>query len=136
MVKWKFGKTSKSLKIPWKWLKANSNMLNLIVMFNFSVSDQKYPFWGNLVPKIKIINFSWNLVPSLMVLTFSVYDCKYPFWAKLIKIVSLRRNMVPTLIRICRIQRWCSLCLWTGISFLGKCSPKNQNFYLRLKFGS
>ena len=28
--------------------------------------DQKYPFWKNLVQKIKIVNLSCNLVPRLI----------------------------------------------------------------------
>ena len=44
----------------------NSTMLNSIVMLTFSVLDQKYPFWANLIKKIKIISLSWNLVPRLI----------------------------------------------------------------------
>ena len=43
--------------------------------------------------------------------TFSVLDQKYTFWANLdqkTEIVSLSWNLVPGLIRICRIQWWCS----------------------------
>ena len=32
----------------------------------FSVLDQKYPFWANLLQKIKIVSSSWNLVPRLI----------------------------------------------------------------------
>ena len=58
----------------------NLNMHNSMVMFNFSVFDWKYPFWTNLVQKVKIISWSWNLVPRL--------------------------------IRICRIQWWCWIFLF------------------------
>ena len=47
--------------------------------------------------------------------TFSALDRKYPFWANLvqkIKIVSLSLNLVPKLIRICRIQWCCSFFLF------------------------
>ena len=37
---------------------ANSNMQNSTVMFTFSVFDWKYPFWANLVQKIKIVSSS------------------------------------------------------------------------------
>ena len=47
------------------------------MLFSFFVFEWKYPFWANLVQKIKIISLSWNLV--------------------------------PTVIRICRIQWRCSL---------------------------
>ena len=34
----------------------NSNMQNSMVMFILSVFDWKYPFWANLVQKVKIIS--------------------------------------------------------------------------------
>ena len=45
--------------------KTNSNIQNSIVVFTFSVFDRKYPFWANLVKKVKIFSLSWNLVASL-----------------------------------------------------------------------
>ena len=52
----------------------NSNMQNSMVMFTFSVFYQKYPFWVNLVQKIKIVSFSTNLnmQTSVVVVTFSI----------------------------------------------------------------
>ena len=44
----------------------NSNMQNSMVMFIFFVFDWKYPFWANLVQKVKIISWSWNLVARLI----------------------------------------------------------------------
>ena len=122
----------------------NSNMQNSMVMFIFFVFDRKYPFWANLVQKVKIISWSWNLVARLIWIcwiqwccslfsfltgsallgqiwsklsiftVFFVSDQKCPFLgkfgpkcqncqfkAKFVKVASL--------IRICRIQRWCSL---------------------------
>ena len=61
---------------------------------------------------------------SMILLTFFVFDRKHSFWANLvqkIRIVSLRRNLILTLIQICRIQWWCSLFwLLTGNTFLGE----------------
>ena len=37
--------------------KTNSNRLNLMMMFE-SLLDRKYPFWVNLVQKIKIIHLT------------------------------------------------------------------------------
>ena len=37
-------------------------MQNLMVVFNFSVFDQKHSFWANLVQKIKIVSLSRKLV--------------------------------------------------------------------------
>ena len=54
----------------------------------------------------------------MVVFTFSALDWKHPFRANLvqqIKIIFLSWNLVPWLIRICRIQWWCSLFLfYTG----------------------
>ena len=45
---------------------ANLNMQNSKVMFMFSVVDWIYPFWGNLVQKIKFVISSWNFVLRLI----------------------------------------------------------------------
>ena len=62
------------------------------------------------------------------------------FWENLfqkIKIVSLSWNLVPTLIRICRIQWCCSLFPFLPkIPFLGIFGLKNQNCQFKLKFGT
>ena len=49
---------------------ANSNMQNSMVMFTPSVFDRKYPFWTNLVQKVKIVSLSWNLVPTIIFTMF------------------------------------------------------------------
>ena len=48
------------------WYLLNSSMQNSMVMFILSVFDWKYPFWVNLVKKIKIISWSGNLVARLI----------------------------------------------------------------------
>ena len=53
----------------------NSNMQNSMVMFSFSVFDRKYPFWANLVQKVKIVSWSWNLVPRLNRICWSQFCC-------------------------------------------------------------
>ena len=60
--------------------------------FTFSLLDQNYPLWSDLVHKI---NFQFklkyntysnlNMQNSLVVLNFSVLDQKYPFWANLVQ---------------------------------------------------
>ena len=89
----------------------DSNMQNSMVIFTFSVCDRKYPFWVNLIQKVKINSLSWN--------------------------------MIPTLIRIRRIQWRCSLYAEFNhaenrlkIPFLGKFGPKNQDYQFKLKFGT
>ena len=61
---------------------------------------------------------------SMMLLTFFVFDWKYSFWANLVqkvKIISFIWNLVPKLVRVCRIQWWCSL-FWflTGNTLFGQ----------------
>ena len=98
----------------------NLNMQNSVVVFIFSIFDQKYLFFlGRGRISFKFVSLNWNLVPrrwyllpigtyskmdnSLVVFTFSVQDWKSHFWAKLVqnlKIVSLSWNLVLILIQI------------------------------------
>ena len=88
--------------------------------WEFSVLDQKHPFWANLAPKNlncqSKLNFftqtNSDMRNSMVMLTFSVFDQKYTFWVNLVqktKIVSLSWNLVPILIWICKIYWLCSL---------------------------
>ena len=63
----KFGPKNQNYQLKLKFgTYTNSNMQNSMVMFTFSVFDRKYPYWANLVQKVKIISWSWNLVPRLI----------------------------------------------------------------------
>ena len=42
-----------------------------MVVFIFSVFDWKYPSWGNLVQKIKIVNLSWNVADQFKYAKFN-----------------------------------------------------------------
>ena len=86
-----------------------------MVVFSFSIFKRKYPFWSNLIQKIKIVSLSRNLVSTIiqvlqnsrMAFTFSVFNQKYSNWVYLvqnIKIFCLSLNLVPRLIQIYRIQ--------------------------------
>ena len=162
-------------------------MQNSMVMFILSVFHWKYPFWANLVKKIKIISWSWNLVArliwicriqwwcsffcfwlempflgkfgpknqnchfklkfgtytnsnmqnSIVMFTFSVFDWKYPFWANLVqkvKIISWSWNLVPTLIRTCRIQWWCSFFLFLiGNTLFGQIWSKKSKLPVKVE---
>ena len=80
-------------------------MQNSIAMFIPSVLDRKYPFWANLVQKIKVVSLRWNLVPRL--------------------------------IQICKIQWWCSIFLfYNRNSFFGQFGPVNQNCQFKLKLST
>ena len=43
----------------------NSNMQNSMVLFIFLCLDWKFSLWVNLIQKMKIVTFWWNLVPRL-----------------------------------------------------------------------
>ena len=43
----------------------------------FSVLDQKHPFWANLAQKIKIVSLSWNFVPK------PIRICRIHWWCSL-----------------------------------------------------
>ena len=126
----------------------NSNMQNSMAMFIFFVFDRKYLFWANLVQKVKIISWSWNLVARLIRICIIQWCCS-PFWflsgndfleqiwSKKSKLSLYAQILVPTLIRICRTH-WCDslFCFWLEIPFLGKFGPKSQNSRFKLKFGT
>ena len=100
---------------------------------------------------------------SMVIFTFYIFGWKYPVWDNVvqkIKIVSLRWNLIPRLIRICWIQWCCSLFsfltgsallgqIWSKLSiftvffvsdqkcpFLGKFGPKCQNCQFKAKFAT
>ena len=81
-----------------------------------------------------------NIQNSIVVFNCSVLDRKHTFrenLVKKIKIVILSRNLVPRLIRIFRIQWWCSLFLFQNRNTIfGQFGPKNQNCQYNLKFGT
>ena len=67
---------------------------------------------------------------------FSTLDRKQPYWTNLVKkseIANLSWNLVPWLIRICRIQWWCSFfLLYTENTLLSTFGPTNQNCQFKL----
>ena len=79
-------------------------MQNSIVMFSCSVFDlfSTYRFWANLVQKVKIVSLKLKFGTKFHH-GFNFFFCFRP------KIVSLSWNFVSKLIRICRIQWWCSM---------------------------
>ena len=81
------------------------NTQNSMAMFTFFVGE---------ICQLKLkfgTDTNSNMQNWLVVFTFFGLDKKYPFWVNLIKnikIDSLSQNLFSWLIRICRIQRWCS----------------------------
>ena len=122
-------------------------MQKSIMVFIFSYLDWKYPFYANLVQKVKIVSLSWNLVARLIQIyriqwwcSLFVLNQKYLRWANLLqkfKIVSLRWNLVPRLICVCRIQCWYSVFSFlTRNTLFGQFDSKNQIFLFKVNFGT
>ena len=123
-------------------------MQNSIVMFTFLVFGRKYPVWDNLVQKIKIISWSWNLVPipigicriqwwySLFLFLIGnalfgqIWSKKSNYQLKLKFGSQTNSNMQNSL------MLFTFFCFWVEIPFLGKFGPKNQNSHFKLKFGT
>ena len=122
----------------------NSNMQNYLVMFTFPFSTGNN-FFGKFGQKNENCPFdqkigtktNLNMQNSMVVYTFSVLNQKNPFWANVvqkIKIASLSWNLVPRLIRICRIQWWCSLFLFLTINILlRQIWSKNSKLFVQSK---
>ena len=126
----------------------NLNMLNLMVMFTFSVLDWKYPFWANLVENTKTVCLRWNLNARLIPVwwirkwcsLFFVSDWNYPFWS----------NLVQKLKLFVEEETWCLDKLKYAefgvdvylpgfgqeIDFFGKVGPKNKNCFFNIKIGT
>ena len=97
----------------------NSNMQNSVVIFTFSIFDQKYHFRANLVQKINFVSLIWNFILRPIQVHRIQWWCSLflfmtgntvfgQIWSKKSKIVSLGWNLVPSLIWIFRTQSWCS----------------------------
>ena len=50
-------------------------MQNSVMLFTFFVFEWKYLFWANLVQKVKIISWSWNLVARLIWICWIQWCC-------------------------------------------------------------
>ena len=62
----------------------SSNMQNSMVMFILSVFDWECPFWANLVQKVKIISWSWNVVARLIRICRTQWCCSlFLFWVEI-----------------------------------------------------
>ena len=97
-----------------------------------------------MVQKVKIVSFSWNLVPkivrrcriqySMVVFISSVFDRKYQFWSNLVekaKTVGSSWNSVPGRIQIGRIQWLYSISLFRPKTpFSGEMVHEIQNVIL------
>ena len=102
----------------------NSNMQEFNNAVHFFHFQPEIVFLGKFGPKNQNYHFKLkfsgqpnsHMQNSVMLLTFFVFDQKYPFWENLVqqmKIVSLRYNLIPRLIQICRIKCRYSLFLFS-----------------------
>ena len=73
----KFGPKNQNFQFKPKFgTLTNSNMQNLMVMFTFSIFDQKYPFFGIFGPKIQN-SLKWNLVSWIIRIYRVVWWCSF-----------------------------------------------------------
>ena len=57
------------------------HLLQYTTMFKYSFFNRKYPLWGYLVKKIKIVCLSWNLVPRVLQIRWFQRQCAFfLFW--------------------------------------------------------
>ena len=120
-------------------------MQNSILMFSFSVFDQKHSFWATWAQKIKIVSSSWNLVLRLIQICRTQWLCslflfyKFSFWASLVqnfRIVSLSWNWATILVRITEFDGDVHFFyIRPKTPFLGKFGSKHQNVQFQLKIG-
>ena len=123
----------------------SSNMQNSMVMFIVFVFDRKYPFLANLVQKVKIISWNWNLVPTL------IWICLIQCWCSIFlflignmlfgQICSKKLKLsVQGETRYLNSFKYAELNsdvhffrFQPEISCLGQFGPKNQNSQLKVK---
>ena len=121
-------------------------MQNLMVVFIFSDLDWKYPFWANLVQKIKIVSSSWNLVPGLTQM------CRIQWWCPIFQFL-IGNTLLGKFDQKNKIDSLSWNSVWRfeyaefnggvhffwfrlEIPFFGKLGPENYNCQFKLKFGT
>ena len=136
----KFGPKNQNCHFKLKFgTNTNSNMQNSMVMFIFFCFWVEIPFLGKFGPKHQNYHFKLKfgtysnsrMQNSMVMFILPVFDWKCAFWANFvqkIKIITLSWNLVPTLIRACRIHWWCSFFLFLiGNTLFGQiCSKKSK----------
>ena len=119
----KFGPKSQNSHFKLKFgTYTNSNIQNLMVMFNFFVFDWKYPFWANLVQKVKIISWSWNLVARLIWICWIQWCCSLFSFLAGSALLGQIWSKLPIFTTFFVSDQKCS--------FLGKFGPKCQKCQL------
>ena len=72
----KFGPKNKNCQFKLKFsIFTNSNEQDSMVVFAFSAFNQKYLLWANLIYKIKLSSFNWNLVAKLIWICKTQWRC-------------------------------------------------------------
>ena len=55
----------------------NSYMQISVVEFTFSILEWKYPFWANMIQKIKVVSSGWNLMHRLIGVCRIQWSCSH-----------------------------------------------------------
>ena len=130
-----------------KWVAPSKRCRTFLCIGSTGIGSIGTKFTRALPParKMKLLSSNLNMQNSVVMFTFSNFDSKYHFWVILvqkIKNVGLLWNLVPELIRICRIQ-WHEFnsgfnvqffCFLWELPFLSKFGWTNQKFPFKLKF--
>ena len=103
----------------------------------FSVLDRRYPFGAYLVQKFKIVFSKWKFIPRLIWICggggahFICFRLEISFFEKFgPKNENYQFKLILILIRIWRIQWWCSIFYFRPeVSFFGKIFPKKPNLF-------
>ena len=106
-----------------------------MILFNDTASDFEwiYPFWENLVQKIKFVSLSWNLYLGLFEYAefngdVLFFDWEYLFWANSvhkIRIVSSSWNLNIIIDSTKILKREGSI---SHLAFMGNCSTISHTF--------
>ena len=118
------------------------------MLFSFLIFEWKYPFWANLVQKIKILTLSWNLVPTLIRTCRIQWWCSFflfLIWNTLFGQIWPKKSKLSVEAEISYLD-WFEyaefndtihfFCFGVEIPFWGKFGPNNQNCNFKLKFGT
>ena len=131
------GASSSTFAETWALSRYQSRDLNTCLGFDYLLS---HLFFVSVARRRKGIYIERNDHGRTQKCDFSVLNWKYPFWASLvetIKIVSFSWNVICWLIRICRIQWWCSpFPSSTENTLFEQICSQIQNSLFKMKFGT
>ena len=95
--------------------KFNTNMLNLVVVFNVFIVNRNEAFCAIYSKTSKLFKLAigsytnWKMENSVVMITFSILKWKYPFWARLFKDIKIVCFTYNSVLRLNRIWWWSAL---------------------------